>query len=122
MYFEYIRLNITVHFIVIDDYRTILESFVLQQFCRYRSFFARLMGLIILHFLFLTIRIIFLFHRFIYLFRERTLAFTHVNSEVIVCIMYGQLNGVCFLFLIKLFIDKIFYKIFLFTSMVFYCR
>ena len=71
------------------------------------------MGLIILHFLFLMIRIIFLFHRFIYLFRERTLAFTHENSEVIVCIMYGQLNGVCFLFLIKLFIDKIVYKIFL---------
>jgi len=37
-----------------------------------------------------------------------------------VCI--DRINGVCFLFLIKIFLDKIFYKIFLFTSMVFYCR
>ena len=67
------------------------------------------MGLIILHFPFLAIRIVSLFDRFIYLFGERTLAFTHVNSKL--CI--DSINGVCFLFLIKLFIDKIVYKIFL---------
>ena len=69
------------------------------------------MGLIILHFPFLAIRIVFLFDRFIYLFGERTLAFTHVNSKLL-CVYIDSINGVCFLFLIKLFIDKIFYKIF----------